>query len=152
MTVFIEASVTVAELAKAMKMTEPKAVAECRGLGVFIGENWAGVPAVAETDAHAIVSGSARAGREHDTAWAAYLAESQDWERQRSEIYHRLHRKVAEAALRQGRGGGFVNTEASAEAMAAARDFERRHPAPSWTDGSKQTVSWLEDDRGLAVA
>jgi hypothetical protein len=153
MTVFIEgATVTVAELAKAMKMPEAKAVAECQGLNVYVGCDWAGRPAVSVDDAHQVVSGRAVANAEHDAKWRAYLAESEAWERQRSEIFHRVHRKVAEAALRQGRGGGFVNSAASSEAMAAARDFERRHPAPDW-NGERQTVSWLvDDDNRVAVA
>jgi hypothetical protein len=148
--VFPASDVTTCSRSRAMRTTEAKAKAECHDLGVFVGCDWAGRAAVSEVDAHQVASGSARSTREHDARWRAFIDASEDWDRQRSDIYRRVFAKVVEAAQRRGRGGPEVNSEASAEAMAAARDFERRRPAPDW-NGEKQTVSWLSDGE-LATA
>lgn len=52
-----------AELAKLTKRTVDRVEAECRELDVFLGRDWCGRPAVAETDAEQLVSGEARRAR-----------------------------------------------------------------------------------------
>lgn len=145
MNVYIEGAVTVADLASAAKTTEPKVRAECAELGLFIGADWAGRPAVSEADARSLVSGQAREAREQDAAWRAHIDATERWTADRERARRSAAERVLEEARRQGRGGPIVDQDAAEAGREAAWAFERSSKAPTF-NGAATVASWLPDE------
>jgi len=107
---YIQNGVTVKDITAVTKRTvaevEVEVEAECRDLGLFLGTDWAGRPAVSEVDAERLVSGSARRTREDEAAWSSHLALCQQWTARRDELVRSVQRDAELAAQRADRGGG----------------------------------------------
>jgi hypothetical protein len=143
--VYIEGpTVTVAELAAAVKRTEPKVRADCADLGLFVGVDWAGRPAIAEGDAHGIASGRLRERHEHDVAWRGHQAATEAWEADRERARTSAAERVLEEARRLGRGGPIVDQDAREAGREAAFAFERSNKAPRF-NGEATAASWLPE-------
>jgi hypothetical protein len=138
---YIEQAITLAAVASATGTTEAKVTEECRALGLFVGTDWAGRPAVLERDAARLVDGSERRDQEHRREWLAHLAATEQWTRDRDAVQQSAH----DAAWREAggpRGGQFASEAGRRAARTAAEAFERTHPVP--TVGGQQTAqSWF---------
>ncbi len=142
MTTFIETGVPLADIAKTMKTTVARIEAEARDLDVFIGQDWAGRPAVSVAEAATLVSGTARRDRDHDTAWREHLARSEAWEAAREGLRAGAFQEAHDVALRKGRGAPAAASVGHEAAREAVRDFERRTPPPEF-DGKSTSTRWL---------
>jgi hypothetical protein len=141
---FIQGAVTIADLAKATRKSEATATAECTELGIFVGEDWAGRPAVAEADAHALASGQARAIRDRDAAWREHQNATEAWEADRQRAYESAAAAAHDRATRRGVGGPSAHREASEAGQLAAREFERKNRMPLY-EGVASTRSWFDE-------
>jgi hypothetical protein len=141
---FIENSVTFSELAKVIKTTEAKATAECSQLGLLVGADWAGRPAISTVDAHALASGQARASRTRDAAWRAHQNATEAWEQDRQRAYETAAAEAHNRATRRGVGGPSAHREASEAGQDAAREFERKNRMPLF-EGTPTTKLWFDE-------
>jgi hypothetical protein len=141
---FIENAVQLAELAKATRKSEAKTTTECAELGLLVGTDWAGRPAVSTVDAHALASGQARASRDRDAKWREHQNATEAWEQARQHAYESAATAAHRAATRQGRGGPAAHTEATESGQAAAKEFERKNRMPLY-EGTPTTRSWFDE-------
>ena len=125
---FIENSVTIKEIATVTKRNVVEVEGECAELGMHVGVDWCGRPAVAEVDAQQLVTGEARRVREHDARWSAHLRDCEDWTRRRDEAVRAGHERVG-ADPRQGPE---KHSQAREAAIGAGREFELTTPVPLW--------------------
>ena len=86
MTAYIEGALSLKAVAAVTKRTIADVEAEALSLGMFLGADWAGRPAVAERDAQQLVTGEARRVREHDLAWRDFEDRSRAWEATRDAV------------------------------------------------------------------
>jgi len=142
MTTLIENAVALADIAKTMKTTVSRVEAEAHELSMFIGQDWAGRPAINVIEAATLVSGTARRDRDHDVAWRQHLADNESWEsareRHRADAFAEAH----DGALRRGRGAPAAASAGHEAARAAVRDFEGRTPPPEF-NGKATATRWL---------
>lgn len=147
---FIEGSVTVKEIATLNKRTTVEVEDECRELGLFIGTDWAGRPAVSESDAHQIVSGEARRTREDARAWSSHLRSCEAWVAGRDEAVRGAASAHTAASAAQGRFDPDADSRARAAGVAAGREFEESTPPPLWNgveDGNARRMFSEAGDR-----
>lgn len=139
MSTFIEQGIALAAVAEATKMPAVKVEAEAQQLGLFVGQDWAGRPALSEWDAHMLVSGVARRQQESDRLWLQHREDTARWEAERRAAYLQAHAEAFREA-----GGAMAGRRADVAAEAAGDQavarWEKRSPAPRWQ--GEQTASW----------
>ncbi len=131
----IPGAVPLADVAKQFKLTVSRLEDECRALHIYIGVDWTGRPAVADSDAYGLVSGKAREEHDHNAAWTAHQNLVDAWTRGRDEAV-----SVARGnAYRQAFLAGESNSKAEQAGLAAGREagrrYEEEHPPPQWQGG-----------------
>jgi hypothetical protein len=135
MATFIEGcTVPVAELAKVLKVTVAEVEAEATALGLFVGSDWAGLPALSAVDAHALTSGAARRDRDHAAAQLEFSNALEDWRRRREEVRQKASREAFDDGLRRGVGNSKSSDAAHAAGREAVAKFDRANPEPAWRD------------------
>jgi len=142
MTELIEASASVADVAKVLKSTPTKVEADARDLNLYVGHDWSGKPAISVTDAHGLVSGATRRDRDHEARWRAHLAASEAWETERERRRAGAFQDAYDASERQGRGSPAAAAAGHEAAREAVRDFERKTPPPEF-NGKSTSTRWL---------
>ncbi len=138
----IENGIALDAIAKTMKTTVARVETEARSLDVYVGVDWAGRPAVSVVEAAGLVSGDARRVHDHDAAWRAHLAATEDWEAAREAARRTAFQGAYDASERQGRGSAVASDAGHEEAREAVRDFERRTPPPRFA-GQETSPRWL---------
>jgi hypothetical protein len=141
---FIPDSVTITEVAKAVRKSEAKATAECTELGILVGTDWASRPAVSTVDAHALVSGQARASRISAAKWHEHQVATEKWEADRQRAFELAAAEAHNAATRRGVGGPSAHTAAQEAGTEAAKQFERKNRMPLY-EGTPTTKLWYDD-------
>jgi hypothetical protein len=143
MGILIEHAITVAEVARVTELTVDQVEEEARGLAIFIGEDWAGRPAMLELDAHGLVSGSLRRDADQQRAWHDHLERVETWEKDREKV----REAAAIEAFRAAYGRGIAQPQAEEVgrgAGRAARDkWEKHNPAPVMPS-AQPARSWLQ--------
>jgi hypothetical protein len=139
----VENGVTVAEVAKRLKVPAGQVEAEARALGCFVGANWAGQMAMSERDAAGLVSGKARRDAEHATAWRAHQDATEAWQRQREEVRRAAFDAGWKVALRAGQGNPRATDAGHAAAREAVANWERANPEPAFDEPESRVKSWI---------
>jgi len=128
---YIENSVTIKEIATVTKRTTAEVEAEAVELGLFVGQDWAGRPAIADQDAEQLVSGEARRSREDAAVWQAFLARCATWTAARDQAVQDAH----DAVGADPRSGPQKHSDARDAAVEAGRRFEMSTPPPTFAPG-----------------
>ena len=129
---YIENAVPIEVIAKATKRSTNEVEDDLRQLGLYIGEDWRGQPAVSEVDAHGLVSGQVRRTQADEAEWAAHLAECEQWTSRRDELVRSAQRGAELAEQRAGRGGGDAASAGVEAGRSAGADYEAANPPPLW--------------------
>jgi hypothetical protein len=155
---FIENGVSLASIAAVNGQRNTAQVEkECQALGIPLGVDWSGAPAVTQEDARSLVSGSARAALNAQREAAELRADCKAWEAQRDAAVKAAADAASEAAQQKanadaGKGYAFfampagltasrdASRAASEAAHAAGREFELTNVAP----GPYVTFSFIE--------
>lgn len=146
MTAFLETAVTLADVAKVTKTTASAVEGQCAELGLFVGTDWAGRPAVEAVDAHRLVSGAARREFDNHAANVARQSAVDGWEEGRRQAYDRAAAAVYAEASAEGDSGPQMLQQAQAAGRKAAEEYERTTPQPvpdaslSWFGRLKEAV------------
>ncbi|MDP9223281.1 MAG: hypothetical protein M3P18_05410 [Actinomycetota bacterium] len=146
MSVYIENSVALADLAVVTKHSVDEVTAEAKSLGIFVGPDWAQRPAVAELDAAGLVTGRLRRERDHSLAWTAHQAEVEQWEQRREAARADAAKTAYDAAVRRGLGNARAAAEGGDAGMDAAREYEKSTPPPTF-DGTTLANSWFTHEK-----
>ncbi|MEU0219537.1 hypothetical protein ABZ281_32545 [Streptomyces sp. NPDC006265] len=143
--------IPLAEVAKETRRSALKVRAEVEELGMTIRDDWAGHPAISESDARAFVSGTARRAQEHANAVSEHLRAVEEWAQRRDaavkEGADKAQEKETRRAMRRGRLPGADGPLSPGEIAAARREgamhagamYERRNPRPEFM-GSRDYV------------
>jgi hypothetical protein len=116
--------------------------AEIQQLGLFVGVDWSGRDAVSVTDAHALVTGSARRTLEHEQAWRRHQDAVEAWEAAREDARRTASDTAYNDALRRGVGNAAAQRPALEAASEAAERFEKTHRPPTFA-GQESARSWF---------
>lgn len=158
--------IPLAEVAKETRRSALKVHAELEDLGMFIRDDWAGRPAISESDARAFVSGTARRAQEHSRALSAHLHAVEEWTRGRDAAAKTGSDAAQEKETRRAMRGfrlpgadgplspGEIAAARREGAMHAGAQYERRNPRPEFM-GSRDYVklSYVdESEEGSLVA
>jgi len=146
--IYIEGAIPLAEVAKLTGRKVVEVEAEAVELGLFVGQDWAGRPAIADEDAHQLVSGSARRTREDEVAWATHLDACASWTTARDNAVREAQRDTELAAQRAGRGGPAAASAGLEAARAVGREFETSTPPPQWGDEPDGNARRLYSESG----
>ena len=141
MTTFIEAAVTLVDIAKTMKTTVARVEADCRDLNLHVGQDWSGKPAISVRDAASLVSGDARRGHDHAAAHGHWRAAVEAWELQREQVRQQAFTDHFDAARRRGVGDPQASSEAAQVASLAILDYEKSRPQPVFADTETPRLS-----------
>ncbi len=144
MTGFIESSVTLDEIARALKTTAAAVEAEADQLDLFIGRDWANRPALSTIDAAGIVSGTARREQSHDAAWRAHTAAVEAHEADREAVRVSAFRTSYDSEMRRGLGNSASAQSGHDAARAALYDFDASHRPPTFEGSSASPASWIK--------
>lgn len=128
--IFEGATVTIDEIAKVMRAKPDAVAAEAKTLGLHVGEDWAGRPAVSPVDARALASDDARREREREKAAMSTRVACEEWVRRRVEHVNAAYSEAVREAHRAGKGGGSAQQGAREVANEAGRHYERTVPRP----------------------
>lgn len=122
---FIENAVSVNDIAAELKQKPAEVEAEARVLGMGVGADWRGRPALSTADAQALVSGSARLTADHAAEQRALAEQAEAWVAERARVVQDARRKVL--------GGKLITPSLRVKAVEASseagRQFERKCPA-----------------------
>ena len=138
----IENAVPLADLVQVTKLQPLEPEGEIHQLGMFVGVNWPGRDAVSVTDAHALVTGSARRTLEHDQAWRRHQDATEAWEAARENARRTAFAAAYNDALRRGVGNAVAQEPAQEAAREALERFERTHRPPTF-EGNATAQSWF---------
>ncbi len=144
MTTFLETGIALVDVAKAMKTTAPRVETEAREVGVFVGVDWSNRPAVAVTDAHALVSGNARRDHEHAAQHLHWRTAVEAWQAEGESVRRTTYNDHFDNARRRGVGDPRAAHEAAQAASAATIDYERSTPAPVFGDVESSRLSQMK--------
>lgn len=142
MSTFIEQGIPLGTVAEATKFgTVAKVEAEAQQLGLFVGTDWAGRPALSEWDAHLLASGAARKQQESDRAWLQHREETARWEADRQSAYLEAH-----AVAYRDAGGQMAGRRSDLAAQragdAAVSRWQKRNQAPQWQSEESTATLW----------
>lgn len=130
MTTHITGSIPLGDIATATKRSAAAIKEEADELGLFIGTDWRGRPALSEVDARGLVDGSVRQLHEGQAAWAGHLAAAKAWEAEREHLVAEAASKAYEEATRRGEPNPKAAEEGTAAAVEVGRSFETSNPPP----------------------
>lgn len=158
--------VPLTEVAKVTGRTVIKVRSECTELGMSIRDDWAGRPAISESDARSLVSGTARRAQEQTRAMGDHLRAVEDRTRARDAAVKAGADAAEERQMRRAmRRGSLPSADgplSPGEIAAARREgathagapYERRNPRPDFK-GTRDYVklSYVEpSEEGSLVA
>ena len=149
-TTYIPHAIPLTELAKVIGHKVAEVETEAVELGMFVGRDWAGRVAIADADAHGLVSGQVRRTRESEAEWTRHLAACEAWTHTRDELVRSSQAAAELAAQRAGRGGGDAAQAGVEAGRSVGVRYETTTPPPMI--GGETTAVMLyaaEDRRGL---
>lgn len=138
----IENAVPIADVARVMKLPVADVRDSCRDLQLFVGQDWAGRPAVSVQDAAGLVSGDLVRDKAYREAWDAHQRATSDWEAARETARQNGYRNAWLAAKSRGAGDPEAGSEGRLAGAEAAEGFELANPAPTF-NGTSTAQSWL---------
>jgi hypothetical protein len=144
----IENSVPLAELAKVMRTTTDKLEAEAVALSMYVGEDWAGRPAVSARDAYGLRSGAARRAADDASRWEQHRRDVDAWELAREEVVTAAGQAAYDKAVRQGDGSPKAYEASQEASVAAGRAYESNNPPPS-VDGQSMATRRFQQESGV---
>lgn len=128
---FIENARTLAEVAEVTRRTEAQVEAEAVQLGLYVGADWGGRPALSEWDASQLSSGLLRKQQESDREWLQHREATAKWETDRRAVYLTAHAEAYREA-----GGAMAGRRSDLAAQragdASVEVWQRKNPAPRW--------------------
>jgi hypothetical protein len=134
--------VTLGDLVQVTKLQPLELEGEIHQLGLFVGVNWAGRDAVSVTDAHALVTGSARRALEREQAWRRHQDATEAWEASRQHARRSAFDLAYNDALRRGVGNAAAQDPAQEAARQAVERFEAKNPPPTF-EGNTSARTWF---------
>ncbi|SNT63421.1 hypothetical protein SAMN05443665_11066 [Actinomadura meyerae] len=153
-----EQMISIEEIATVQGRKPAQVREEARGLGMWIGEDWAGREAVTVTDARALVSGDARRRAEQGAAWKAFQGEVKAWQDGRAAATQaaadEAEQKIRRTRRRVDISLGEVQEARRLAHLHAGAQWERRHPRPRWNAEPTVPLAYLTDEseEGSAMA
>src|SRR5829696_9156564 len=138
MTFIDGAAVSLAEVAKHLRVPISEVEAEARQLNLFVGVDWAGRPALAAVDAQRLVSGAARRDAEHAKAQSAFTVGQADWQRRREQVRLSAFQAAFDAARSRNVPGPQAAEKGHEGARAALAEFDRANPEPRFRVSSEE--------------
>jgi hypothetical protein len=134
------ATVTLAEIAKVTKMRAAEVEAEALALDLFVGINWAGLPAVSVADAYGLASGRARLAYDGRQASLAHMARLEQWEQGRESARAVGAKVVYEEHLARGEGAPAAAHYGNIAGDEAAAKYEHENPPPQFGEAVPEST------------
>lgn len=118
-------------------------------LGIDVGPDWAGCPAVSAEDARRIVDAERAAKADHKNGWDGFIRACQQWTEARTEAVRAACRAARDAAPRHLSASG-ADDFARRAATGAGAEYERTTPRPEWDGvagyGNNARLEYLRED------
>src|SRR5829696_1201387 len=144
MTVFIEDSITLAEVAKRVGQTVETVKAEATALNMFIGLDWGHREAISCREAYVLVDGSARRNQDHENAFRAHMAALDQWQQDRETVRREVWQQAHDSEVRRGVSSPVAADKGHAAAREAVARFEAATPEPVFAEPESRVQGWLK--------